>query len=140
MRRIQHECSLIDLGPADTVSLLYAGPYVTSQNDLWCGLLTGATVAVHSLAREGVTHFAEWIEEQSVTWLHLQMALLRHFFAILEPGRRFPRIRVMAPSGRLYGSDIELIRQRVSDDSRHLQPIRLDRSRSRVRARSSPPT
>ncbi len=118
VQRVRYECTLAELTPGWTHSLLFSCSFGASQNDLWCALLNGARVAMYPVATLGVTHLGEWLREHAVTWLHAPVALMRQFLAVMDSDAQFEDVEIVHPSGRLFGSDIDLIRRHVPSSAR----------------------
>jgi amino acid adenylation domain-containing protein len=117
VRRVRYEQELAGLGPGDCLSLLYSCSYGASQNDTWSALLSGARLALYPVAAEGVGKLATWIDDEAITWLHVPIALLRQVMDTVAPGHQFDCLRVVLPSGRLFGSDIDAVRTKVSSEA-----------------------
>ncbi len=64
-------------------------------NDILKGLLVGATLCPFDITKSGFSDFADFIEQQEVTYYTSSSSTFRHFMAELTDRQTFPSVRVL---------------------------------------------
>lgn len=100
----------------DTCSLLFTCSFATSVGDIFNALLSGATLSLFSLKQEGLITLANWIEQESITILHLPTEFLRQWLRLNLDPKRLSSVWLLIPSGRLFKSDLERLYRYFSQD------------------------
>jgi non-ribosomal peptide synthetase component F len=106
-----------EFGPDDTFSLLYSTSFGTSVNDMFSALLNGGVLAVKDVKGSGVGSMVDWLADEPITVLHAPVALMRRLVDVMEPGRQYPRLRMVIPSGRMYRSDVIPLFDHLPDEA-----------------------
>ncbi len=108
----------IRVGPGDRLALLHGLGVGASFRQLWGGLLSGATVCLFDLRREGVAGIGEWLHRERITLPHFPASAFRHFAAGLTTGASFPDVRALTVSNEpVFPRDLELFRRHFPPDS-----------------------
>jgi amino acid adenylation domain-containing protein len=103
----------------DRLSFLLSLSYAASDNHLYCGLLTGATLCPGNLRRSSSAALADWLEREQVTVLSAVPSIFRHLTRGLPPQRKFPRVRAVDLAGEsLFAGDVALFRRHFSEECR----------------------
>ncbi|MCC6833208.1 MAG: AMP-binding protein, partial [Thermoleophilia bacterium] len=116
---------LARIGREDRLSMLASGGVAASATALFGALLSGATLAMFSIRREGVESLARWLDEEGVTICHLVPSVFR--MLARTPGTpgtsgipgdagRWSRMRLLRLGGEaVLGSDVDLYRRACAD-------------------------
>jgi amino acid adenylation domain-containing protein len=108
--------TLLQLGPADRLSLVQRPSFSGIASSLFGALLNGATLCTYPLTADNLHRLAEWVDAEGVTVFHSVPAIFR---ALVADGRSFPQVRVVRLEGdRASWSDVSLFR-------RHFPPTAL---------------
>ena len=108
----------IGVGPGDRLTLFHGLGVGASLRHLWGGLLSGATVCLFDLRREGLGPIAEWIVAERITLCHFPASAFRHFAAGLAPGVELPDVRALTVSNEpVFPTDLELFRRHFAADA-----------------------
>jgi amino acid adenylation domain-containing protein len=112
LHRIALAGSLDGIRPGDRLSLLTSVSFAAAEVDVFGPLLFGATVCLFDVAHHGLAPMVEWIHAERITHLHPPALLFRRCLRTLEPGVRFPSVRVVAIAGDVVlPADVALWRQ-----------------------------
>ncbi len=99
----------LGVGPSDCYGLLFSICFSASVCHIFGSLLSGASVSLFDVRRQGLNRMAAWLNDHAVTICDMNVATFRAFTATLKGGERFPHMRVIAPGSEpLYRSDVEL--------------------------------
>lgn len=85
--------------PQDRQSLLTHCAFSSSEADIFCTLLLGATVCIFNIMEEGSDGFQEWIYKEQITLLHPPVLFFRILLEGLEGRELFPTVRLIALAG-----------------------------------------
>ncbi|WBB69507.1 AMP-binding protein [Micromonospora sp. WMMD812] len=95
---VRNQIDILDLGPADRLSLLASFSFDAAIPDLFPALLTGAAVIPVDLRRHGLAHAVEQLARHAVTVYHSTPTVYR--FLLDTPGvDRLERVRVVLLGG-----------------------------------------
>jgi len=75
-------------------------------SNIFNALLNGASVRMFDVRSSSLAELTEWLVRESITIMHIPVALFRQWLASLEPAHYFPSLRQVIPAGRLYRKDI----------------------------------
>jgi amino acid adenylation domain-containing protein len=104
------------IGDSDRLSLLYTLSFAAANNDIFGGLLHGATVCAYDLRRNGIQQLADWLDRQRITVLHAVPTVFREMASRLAQGRVLPHLRAIDLGGEsVFASDVELFRQHTAE-------------------------
>ena len=121
VHRAQVYAELIQLTPADRLSLLTATSLAASATHLFTALLHGAALAPFALRTEGVGRAAAWLQAQRITVCHCVPTVFRHLARAPDAAQNFSTLRMVRLGGEpLLRGDVELFQQLCPDDCRLL--------------------
>ncbi|HEX7154085.1 MAG TPA: AMP-binding protein [Thermoanaerobaculia bacterium] len=101
----------------DRQSLLTHCSFSASESDMFGALLQGAAVCTFDIASRDFSEFRGWLESEHITLLHPPVLFFRRFLSTLEPGHRFPDVRIVALAGDVVlPADLQQWRQHSSSD------------------------
>ncbi|MCC7203678.1 MAG: AMP-binding protein [Phycisphaeraceae bacterium] len=102
---------LASITPDDRLSMLTSAGVAASATALFAALLTGATLAMFSVRRQGIEPLAPWLDEQAVTICHLVPSVFRRLARTPSHPGRWPHLRLLRLGGEaVLQTDIELFR------------------------------
>ncbi len=108
----------------DRLTVLHSCSFGASVDNLFGGLLNGATLLPFDLKWEGVAQLANWLIQEEITIYHSAPTAFRHFLYELAGGESFPKLRVINLSGAaIYGRDVELYKKHFSPECIFLHMI-----------------
>ncbi len=93
---------------ADRLTLI-ASPFTgQAATDIYCTLLTGATVYPVDVRNVGFNQLARWLRRQEITIYHSSASIFRSLLDTLEETDTFPRVRVVKlGSEQVYRRDLD---------------------------------
>jgi amino acid adenylation domain-containing protein len=93
---------------ADRVSLLFPIGYSASITNIFCALLSGATLLPYDLNARGFAPLAEWLNEEEITVIGIAPSAFRQFVEPLNEQTQFPNLRLIYFGGEtVLKRDIE---------------------------------
>ena len=99
------------IGDADRLSLLYTLSLAVATNDIFRGLLHGATLCAYNMRRDSIGQLADWLDRERITILRTVPTVFREMANRLAPGRLLPHLRAIILGGEsVFASDVELFR------------------------------
>jgi amino acid adenylation domain-containing protein len=105
------------IGPDDRQSLLTHCSFSASESDMFGALLQGAAVFTFDIASQGFAELRAWLDSERITLLHPPVLFFRRFLSTLEPGHRFPFVRIVALAGDVVlPSDLEKWKQHFAPE------------------------
>jgi amino acid adenylation domain-containing protein len=110
---------LVQLTPADRLTLLTSCGLSASGTPLFSALLHGATLCPFAIRSHGVERLAAWLRERRVTIYHSVPTIFRHLATVPSAKAAFETVRLIRLGGEpLMRNDVELFRQLASDNCR----------------------
>ena len=106
MQRIHSDTGDYNIDSEDRFALLFSCSFGASVSNIFNALLNGASVRLFDVRSSSLGELTEWLVRESITMLHIPVALFRQWLASLEPSDYFPALRQVAPAGRLYRKDV----------------------------------
>ncbi|MGH7832899.1 MAG: non-ribosomal peptide synthetase [Candidatus Binatia bacterium] len=101
----------------DRVTLPYSPTTMGSLRTIFLALLNGAAVLTFDIKKEGLDHFAAWLQSEKVTILRLGPTAFRHFIDTLSGREKFPDIRMIYLGGEpIYKKDAESHKKHFSEN------------------------
>lgn len=99
----------------DCLTLLYSPSVSGSIRDIYGSLLTGATLFVNNLQKNGLTKLPEFIEQNAITIYHSIPSIFRTGLSC-RTSESFSAVRIIYLAGdKIFKQDIELYKQAFSD-------------------------
>lgn len=89
----------LGLRPEDRLLLLARYGFDAAVMDLFGALLNGAALGIWDLKNDGLEGLGRWIAEQAVTVYHSTPSVYRAFLDSLQPGERWPALRLVVLGG-----------------------------------------
>lgn len=111
LHRSQVDIDAHCVSPQDRCSLLTSCSHGSSSSDVFCALLSGATLSLLPIRSEGIISLADWIDREAITILHMPVEFLRQWMDLAPDREKLHSVRLLRPAGKLYRSDIEAIRK-----------------------------
>ncbi len=90
---------LIGICPEDRFSLVHSVTFASAAINLFSALLNGASLWPFNLKTESIGQFAEWLQTNHPTVLHLPPVFFRELSEIIDDPCKFAQIRVIRLSG-----------------------------------------
>lgn len=104
------------IGAGDRMALLYTLSFAAANNDIFRGLLHGATLCAYDLRREGIPQLADWLDRERVNVLHVVPSAFREMASRLAPGRLLPHLRAIHLGAEsVFAGDVNLFRSHTLD-------------------------
>lgn len=117
MHRVWLSTRYDQIMPADRQSLLTHCAFASSEADIFCALLQGATVCVFDVRSRGLPALREWIDGDKITLFHPPVLLFRSLLETLKGPGQFPSVRLVALAGDVVvPEDLQGWRRHFSDD------------------------
>ena len=117
LHRARCAISSLGIGPTDRVSALHSPSFAAGLRDVMAALLAGATLLPFDLRRAGLGGLAGWIRREEISVLCAVVTTFRHLLASVEPGERFPSVRIVRlGSEPLSRQDVERFRTHFASD------------------------
>ncbi len=115
---------LIQLQPADRLSLLTSTSLAASATHLFAALLNGAALAPLALRTEGVERAARWLRAQRISVAHTVPTIFRQLARVAEGAPNFETVRLLRLGGEaLLRADVELFQRVCPDQGRLLHAL-----------------
>ncbi|MEM8924599.1 MAG: amino acid adenylation domain-containing protein [Actinomycetota bacterium] len=106
------------IGPEDRLTQLHSTSFAASIVDIYCGLMSGATVYPWDVKVRGFAGLADWLRQERVTSFQWIPTPFRHFIDTLDADETFPDIRmVIMASESLTAKELALHRRHFPPDS-----------------------
>ena len=115
LHRIWLETNDYHICGGDKIALLYSAGFAASVADIFDALLNGATLCLYDFRELGITNLAPWLQQEEITMFHLPVALFQQWLHGLSQQERFPKLRQVTPSGKLYRREVERCWQHLSE-------------------------
>ncbi|MCW5851671.1 MAG: AMP-binding protein [Anaerolineae bacterium] len=104
-----------DQGEGPRVSLFTSLGFGMGLNSYLRALLNGRTLFYFDLKQQGLAALPAWLVRHRITYMRVNVSLLRQFLALLEPGQVFPALEFVQIAGEpLYRSDIDRLRPHLA--------------------------
>lgn len=103
LHRVWNKIVYNNLTTNDRLALLHTANFL----EVWNALLSGATLVLYDIHRQGGSNLAQWLLDQQITSLYLPIELYRQLLDSLPDDAYFPHLRTVEPSGRFYRHDVE---------------------------------
>lgn len=104
--------------PEDSLTQLHSTSFAASVVDIYCALMTGATVCPWDVKRRGFVGLADWLRAERVTSFQWIPTPFRHFMETLGADEQLPDIRlVVMASEPLTAREMHLHRRHFSAGS-----------------------
>jgi amino acid adenylation domain-containing protein len=117
LHRVLVFANTVRLRPDDRLSLLFALSVSASLRTLFGALLTGATVCLYDVAREGLAALAGWLGEERITICQCAPSVFRQFARAMPGPGGLPALRVLwLGSEPVLVGDVDLYRAHLADD------------------------
>ena len=108
----------LGINAGDRMGLVMPIEFVAGLVVATWGLTTGATVCMFDPRRHPIGELVAWISDERLTTLHTTPTLLRAILRAVEPGRRYPDLRLVTTCGEpVTAADVRAVRDHVSDDA-----------------------
>ena len=102
-------------GEGPRVSLLTSLSFGMGLNSYLRALLIGRTLYYFDLKQQGLAALPAWLQRHRITYLRVNVSLLRQFLALLEPGQVLRALEFVQISGEpLYRSDVDRLRPHLA--------------------------
>jgi amino acid adenylation domain-containing protein len=115
---------LIQLTPADRLSLLTSCSLPASSTALFAALLNGAMLCPFHARSQGIERLAIWLREQSITIYHSVPTIFRQLARAKSDNGVFANLRLIRLGGEpVFRGDVEVFRQRCPDHCRLMNAL-----------------
>jgi amino acid adenylation domain-containing protein len=109
LHRVLRNATFFRLTPADRLSCVRSLSFSGSMKDVWCSVLTGASVHLFDLRNRGFAQMAEWLAEEEITIYVSVTTSYRQLAAALGSAPAPRALRVIHIGGEpIRWSDLEL--------------------------------
>ena len=127
-RGIVHEAQtyaeLINLEPADHVSLLTSCGLSASGATLFAALLNGATLCPFHVRLQGIERLANWLEQEKITVFHSVPTVFRHLANASGVKGCFQTVRLIRLGGEpVLPGDVDIFRRLCPDNCSFVQSL-----------------
>jgi len=100
------------MASTDRLALLYSPSFAGAVRDIYCTLLSGATLCSFDVKQAGIARLADWLRAQQITVFFAVATLFRHFCRQLTAQDRFPAVRLIElGSETVHAGDVQLYRR-----------------------------
>lgn len=123
LHRVWLETNEYKITAKENISLLYSASFSASTSDIYVTLLNGATLSIYNLKEKGVYPLTQWLIREKITFLHLPSVFYREWLKTLNVTQKFPFLRRLTLSGRLYREDVEKSRKHLTDETIMIQSL-----------------
>ncbi len=102
------------MGPGARLSGLFSFSFSGMAANLYASLLSGSTLVLLDLKKEGVARLPEWVDREGLTHLSLSPMMAQEMLTPLPPEPRFPSLRfVRLGTASVQKRHVELLRQHL---------------------------
>src|SRR6185503_6414801 len=92
---LQVMSATLSIAASDRIALLASMSVFAGPRDALAALLNGACLSLYDLKARGVNELRAWLQSEAITYANMVVTVFRHFTAALEPGDRFPSMRIL---------------------------------------------
>lgn len=111
-------CELVQITPADRLSLLTSCSLAASATAIFSALLSGATLCPFHLRSQGVERLGVWLREEKITVLHCVPTVFRHLARTQKTRDGFESVRLIRLGGEpVLRGDVEMFRELCSPNA-----------------------
>lgn len=101
----------------DRIAPLYSQGSIATTRLIFLALLNGAALFPFNIQEEGLSRFATWLSQKSITFFSSVPAVFRHFSSVLSGEGTFPSVRLVWLAGESVDRrDVALYRKYFSSD------------------------
>jgi len=101
----------------DRLAHLRSSNFAGGMHDLFCSLLSGATLYPYDVKKRGLQELSSWLVASSITGLSLSSSVLRAWARTTPENFRLPELRlIVAASESLYGADVMRLARHLKED------------------------